>query len=165
MLTCIPPVNCTGWPDDCGPTQPDSDIAGMGVGTHIICCFRSLPLLRNQQKHADRLKVVLSFVLTALITTIASVAVFLLWPSYYEDNFPPPDPIQGRQVLSHGGEVDLAWSEESPCIASGFLDARNLTRRKERRERWVKILDKLILNLSDQQLATSLAILMIVFIR
>jgi hypothetical protein len=124
-----------------------------------------ISIVAELAKHADRLKVVLSFVLNALITLVASIAVFLLRPSSHEDDFPPPDPIQGWQVLSHGGEVDLAWSEESPCIPSGLSGAGNSARHKERKERWVKILDKLILNLSDQQLATTLAILIVVFIR
>ena len=77
MLTCIPPVNCTGWPDHCGLTQPDPDVAGIGVGSPIVCCFLFIIIVAELAKHANHLKVILSFVLTALIAAIASVAVFL----------------------------------------------------------------------------------------
>ena len=108
---------------------------------------------------------ILSFALTAFITAGASFAVYSLRSPYYEDSFPPPDPIQGWQVLPHGGEADIVWSEEAACIASGFVEARNVTPHKEGNERWVKVFDKLILNLSDQQLATSFAILTTTFVR
>lgn len=110
-------------------------------------------------KSADCLKVILNFILAAFITVVASVVTFWLRPSSYEENFPPPDPI------AYSSEVSPDWSEDSPCIASGLLVARKMASHRERNERWVKILEKLILNLSDQQVATSLAMLLTTFIR
>lgn len=91
----------------------------------------------------------ISFVVASGLTLVLSLLVHFLRPDSYETDFPPPDPIKGQGVLSH-----------DPRISRDTEDSL-----KTPKEKWIRILDRLVLNLSDQQLATSFAILVTAFVR
>jgi hypothetical protein len=90
--------------------------------------------------------VIISFVLASGLTLIVSIIVHFLRGKDYEQRYAPPDPILEIGVLPR-----LPREPYDPPEAP--------------RERWVRILESLVLNLSDQLLATSFAILVTAFIR
>jgi hypothetical protein len=82
---------------------------------------------------------------------VAAIAVQYLRPPHYQDNFPPPDPSIDEELNARNRP------DSEPQT--------NNSQPRSAKEKWMEILDKLILSLSDQQLATSIAILVTTFIR
>jgi hypothetical protein len=102
-------------------------------------------------KELKSLKVIISFVLTATITLVAAVTVQYLRTPNYQDKFPPPDPSIDKELnVRSNPDPEPQTNNLQPISA---------------KEKWIKILDQLILNLIDQQLATSIAILVTTYIR
>ena len=82
---------------------------------------------------------------------MAAVSVQYMRPPNYQDSFPPPDPSIDEELNARN------TPDSEPQT--------NILQPINAKDKWVKILDQLIMNLSDQQLATSIAILVTAFIR
>lgn len=118
--TSIPLFDCKYYRAacDCPNLQADNDIGGNGV--------RSV-------RNSTNKKVVWSFILTAGLTLIISIAALL-----------------ANQIPE----------EKRTRLGDGFIDKRMrlFTQRVTRRELWTKTLERILLGLSDQQLVTGFAI-------
>jgi hypothetical protein len=79
------------------------------------------------------------------MTLFLSPLVHFIRPDSYEEDCTPPNPVKDEGVLSHrpSTEDDL----------------------KTPREKWIRMLDRLVLNLSNQQLTKIFAILITAFTR
>jgi len=150
---CSTPPNCTGWPADCSPASPDADVAGLGVLDLSIIISQLYTCLIH-------LQIIISFCLSAFVTLLLSVMLHFLLPSAEEGMLPPrkaPPPIIPSQTSSQHAPPQSTPSEPVPIA--------NAASPRSRRKVWSRILSKTILGLSDQQLASSLALLTIAFIR
>lgn len=150
---CSTPPDCTGWPANCSPALSDADVAGLGVlglsiiNSHIYTCL-------------IHLQIIISFCLSAFIALLLSVMLHFLLPSAEEGRLPsrkaPPPIIPSHTSYQHAPPQPTP-SEPVPIATAASP--------RSRRKVWSRILSKTILGLSDQQLASSLALLTIAFIR
>jgi len=106
--------------------------------------------------------VITSFVLTAAVTLAASIAGHLLRPSSDLAHLPSLDPRQDIASLARPSVAGNGPSTGNSVVAT--LSARD-KQLEARRRMWSDILDRLVLSLSDQQLATCFAILATALIR
>jgi hypothetical protein len=79
--------------------------------------------------------------------------------SYEKDLYPPPNPSAHKTL-----DILISRSVRNAQLHSSVSTPDN-SQAKTRKQKWIDILDQLILSLSDQQLATSIAILVTNFIR
>ncbi|MCJ1243428.1 hypothetical protein MMC30_000625 [Trapelia coarctata] len=101
------------------------------------------------------LGIIISFCLSAFITLLLSVLLHFLLPPSPEDLLPP------RKPLAIPPSTPAPPTPPIPHASTAAAAALPPTKRS----RWARILGKTILGLSDQQLASSLALLTIAFIR
>jgi hypothetical protein len=104
------------------------------------------------------MQIIISFALGAGLTVIASIAGHFLRPSAYNEAYPPPDPSTRIAVTFHSTS-----QKGNPNLALTPEEEKAFGTASPQRKKWSRVLDRLILGLSDQQIATSLIYLITAF--